>query len=220
MDREIVKRLAVMQRDIDDIKSSIRLLLGLSDSEAKRELQKTLDSESKKITYELTDGTRSAHDIAKITGTSISTIHRWWRDWSRDGLIRESFKNGRVERKRIFSLEDLGINVPDISFFSRKDTGADYAINKDQLRTVLRNYEMFRDPSQLAKLAERVFDRRYLFSSGEDLIEKVTETFFDSPKRSQLIFIQALRDEARTTSSSFAEYLEKWERNIRGEDRI
>jgi len=72
-----------------------------------------LRSESERLVYEYSDGDRSVRDIEATIGVSRSTVTRYWDKWQRLGIVEKSRKyEGRW--KRLCSLEDLGIDVPQL----------------------------------------------------------------------------------------------------------
>ena len=70
---------------------------------------KLLDSDEKKIVYEMTDGKNKREDIIKETGCSAGAISSWWIDWCSKGIL-EKIDGGRY--KKIISLAEIGIAVP------------------------------------------------------------------------------------------------------------
>lgn len=80
--------------------------------EVKGALIAALDTDQKKIIYQLSDGEKSSRDISKATGVSDRTVRNYWKIWSRIGIV-EAIKAGTRDRyERSFDLEDLGIEVP------------------------------------------------------------------------------------------------------------
>jgi len=74
-------------------------------------LVKELDSDAKKVDYEMTDGEKSRRDIALALGISDDNIQRWWEKWYELAVVRPSEKfKGRPQH--IVSLEDVGIKFP------------------------------------------------------------------------------------------------------------
>jgi DNA-binding MarR family transcriptional regulator len=73
-----------------------------------------LESPEEILAYHLSDGEKSGRDIAERTNVTQPTIGKWWKKWIAAG-IAEPISVQRGERaKRIFSLEDFGIEVPQI----------------------------------------------------------------------------------------------------------
>lgn len=79
----------------------------------KQVLETTLDSDTKKLIYELSDG-RSSSEIARTAMVSAQTVRNYWREWAVLG-IAETHPDYARRYHRIFSLMEVGINVPDIA---------------------------------------------------------------------------------------------------------
>lgn len=69
-----------------------------------------LDSDVKKLAYEMTDGDGSRRDIASALGISDDNVQNWWEKWYELAIVRPSNVKGRPQH--IVSLEDVGIKVP------------------------------------------------------------------------------------------------------------
>jgi len=52
--------------------------------------------------------------VAKFAGVSYVTVTKWWKIWGRAGLAEMMSAKGGERAKRIFSLDDFGIEVPKI----------------------------------------------------------------------------------------------------------
>ncbi len=73
-------------------------------------LADALKKDSEKLAYEYSDGRGSA-DVGKIAGVSDFAVRSYWKKWAALGIALPSKKfKGRYER--LFSLEDLGFEVP------------------------------------------------------------------------------------------------------------
>lgn len=87
---------------------------------AKNVLAGALTTGTHKLAYQLSDG-RSSAEVAKDCSVSSMTIINYWRRWYTLGIVKPSPKfKGRLER--IFSLEDLGIEIPAISVGTKAKT--------------------------------------------------------------------------------------------------
>ena len=74
-------------------------------------LLKELDSDTKKLAYEMTDGEKSRRDIASALGVSDDNIQTWWQRWYELAVVRPSKKfKGRPQH--VVSLENAGIKLP------------------------------------------------------------------------------------------------------------
>lgn len=79
---------------------------------ARAVLVSALTTDVHKLAYQLSDG-RSSAEVAKDCGVSGMTVTNYWKRWFTLGIARPSPKfKGRFER--IFSLEDLGVEIPSI----------------------------------------------------------------------------------------------------------
>lgn len=79
--------------------------------QVKKLLSDILSSDKEKIAYHYSDG-RDSRAVAKLAGIHFTTVATWWKKWERAG-IAEPIGAKRGERaRRIFSLEDFGIEVP------------------------------------------------------------------------------------------------------------
>ena len=71
-----------------------------------------LTSPEEKVAYESSDGEKTSREVAEMANVSQFTISKWWKAWIKAG-IAESISVQRGERaKRIFSLDDFGVEVP------------------------------------------------------------------------------------------------------------
>jgi len=75
-------------------------------------LVSALDTDQKKIVYNLSDGLRSTREIAGIAVVNEKTVRNHWSSWNKVGIV-EPLKAGTGERfKKSFHLEDFGIEIP------------------------------------------------------------------------------------------------------------
>jgi hypothetical protein len=71
-----------------------------------------LTSPEEKVAYQSSDGEKTSREVAEMANVSQFTISKWWKAWIKAG-ITESISVQRGERaKRIFSLDDFGIEIP------------------------------------------------------------------------------------------------------------
>jgi hypothetical protein len=80
--------------------------------EVKNVLLATLDTEQKRLIYNLSDGNNGSLDIAKVAGTSGTTVRRYWASWARQGIVEPLRVHGSERYKKSFELEDFGFTVP------------------------------------------------------------------------------------------------------------
>ncbi|GAH62867.1 unnamed protein product [marine sediment metagenome] len=71
-----------------------------------------LDTDVKKIAYELSDR-RSSSKIARVIDVTDQTIRNWWKKWAKRGLT-EVHPDYKMRFRKVFPLRDFGIEVPEI----------------------------------------------------------------------------------------------------------
>lgn len=91
------------------LREVVRWLRFQSLDKAKAAVAAMLDSDKKKLVFELTVPGASARSIAAKTGADRNAIARWWAAWYPAGIVT---KEGEGYR-RLFSLKELGIEVSD-----------------------------------------------------------------------------------------------------------
>ena len=79
---------------------------------AKGVLEAALDNDAKKSVYELSDG-KSSSAISKIVKVSDQTVRNYWKEWAVLG-IAEIHPGYKKRFRRVFSLKEVGIEVPQI----------------------------------------------------------------------------------------------------------
>jgi hypothetical protein len=100
-----------------EVVGSLRELLAWIKLEARpraaARLVEILDSAEKKLVYEYSNGTRGVREVGEITGVDKNVVLTWWKEW--DGLgIMEQATAWKGRRQRLVSLEDVGIEVPEL----------------------------------------------------------------------------------------------------------
>jgi len=216
-ENKITAILAKIQRDIEEIKKTMKLFLLQSGRKVGEELTKILDTPQKKIAYQLTDGVHSAHEISGIVGVSITSINRWWREWQRVGIVTRVKEKRRTRTQKNFSLEDMGVDVPDVSSLRSDQFEIGQIPNEEKLRIMLKDSSMFKNSVDLSGFGEKIFNRTFIWDNREDLIKDIVDSFYGSSKRTQMMFIQALRQRAKREESRFRDYFDSWEKHIKSE---
>jgi hypothetical protein len=82
--------------------------------EVKEALTSELDTDQKKLVYQLSDGSKTLAEINVATGVSTGAISRYWKKWANQGLGERTSVRGGERFTRAFDLEDFGISVPEI----------------------------------------------------------------------------------------------------------
>jgi hypothetical protein len=82
--------------------------------------------------YQASDGERSGREVGERANVGQTTVARWWKTWIRAG-IAEPVSVQRGERaKRIFSLDDFGIEVPQASTIEERDVIDTQTLNSEE----------------------------------------------------------------------------------------
>jgi hypothetical protein len=106
-------------REIEILEEILRWIKVTSIPQVKKLLLDLLQSDEEKIAYHRSNG-RSSREVARFAGVRHGAIAKWWKIWIRAG-IAESISVRRGKRaKRIFSLEDFGIEVPSLKKIKHK----------------------------------------------------------------------------------------------------
>ena len=102
----------------EEILKVLKEILKWTKFQAWRKVKELLLSELKdekmKIIYHSSDG-KSTREIEKITGVGHSTIHNYWKRWSKVPIVEPIIVKGKVRYKKMFELEDFGIEVTKLS---------------------------------------------------------------------------------------------------------
>ncbi len=82
-------------------------------SKVKEVLLAELQDEKSILIYHLSDG-KSSREIAKKVGTTHPTVLNHWKRWSRIPLVEPIIVRGKIRYRKMFELEDFGIEIPNI----------------------------------------------------------------------------------------------------------
>ena len=76
-------------------------------------LSEALNDDISKLVYHYSDG-RSSREVAKKVSISHTQVTKYWKKWAKLGIV-EPISAPRAPRyKKLFSLEDVGIEIPNI----------------------------------------------------------------------------------------------------------
>ena len=101
------------QNDNETLKEILKWIKFQGVLKAKEVLQSTLTKDIEKIIYECSDG-RGSQEIAKLVNVSHATIFNYWKKWFAIGIVEPISVKGGVRYKKVFSLQDFGIELPQI----------------------------------------------------------------------------------------------------------
>ena len=79
----------------------------------KKLLLEILASPKERVAYQLSDG-RTSRKVAKEADVGYSTVTLWWKRWVKAGIAEPISASGGQRAKRVFSLDDFGVEVPEI----------------------------------------------------------------------------------------------------------
>jgi transposase-like protein len=96
---------------IEILEEMLRWTRVTSIPQVKQLLLETLPSAKEKTAYHYSDG-RDSRAISRATGVPFSTVARWWKRWIRAGIAEPVGAKRGDRAKRVFSLEDFGIEIP------------------------------------------------------------------------------------------------------------
>lgn len=87
----------------------------------KKLLLEILTSPEERIAYQSSNG-EGSKEVAKLANMSHVTVTSWWKKWVKAGIAEPLSVKGGKRAKRVFSLEDFGIEVSIIDK-TRKEEG-------------------------------------------------------------------------------------------------
>lgn len=82
--------------------------------EVRTVLMGVLDTDQKRLIYNLSDGELGTIEIGKISKSSDSTVRRCWESWERLGIVEPLAVRGGIRYKKAFELQDFGFIIPQI----------------------------------------------------------------------------------------------------------
>ena len=102
---------------LEDIHNDLHEILKWMKISGIRELTSVLKGQfkddSKKMIYQLSDGTKGTRKIAEIVGNvTHTTVFNYWKFWEKIGLGEPVAVKGGTRFKRLFDLTDFGVKVP------------------------------------------------------------------------------------------------------------
>ncbi len=80
----------------------------------KEVLDSAVNTDQKKVVYQLSDGSKPSLEIGRLAKCSDQTVRNYWKAWLKQGLGDTVSVRGGDRFKRAFDLEDFGIEVPPV----------------------------------------------------------------------------------------------------------
>ncbi len=99
--------------EVEVLKEILKWIKFSGMKQAKTTLEEVLDTDQKKLAYQLSDRTRTTREVAGLAGFgSKTTVADMWKAWYRLGLGETTSVRGGDRFMRSFDLSDFGIAVP------------------------------------------------------------------------------------------------------------
>ena len=114
------------EKSLEEIAAALRELVkwtrfaGLR--QVKEVLLTALDNDQRRLIYHVSDGELGSVSIAKLAGTSDRSVRRYWESWAKLGLMEVVRVRGGDRYKRLFELDDVGIEIPDAPVLINHDS--------------------------------------------------------------------------------------------------
>jgi len=89
--------------------------------EIKPILESVLNTDDKKIVYQLSDG-KSKPEIAKMSQVSADTVKSYWRNWRKVGITKSQSFSGGPRQIRLFDLEDFNLLSESVNENTKKES--------------------------------------------------------------------------------------------------
>ena len=94
------------------LKEILKWIKVTSFNQVKDILNSILDTDSKKLIYQLSDGKLTSTEIIKKAKASSTTITKYWKEWEKSGIGESKSAQGGIRFVRSFDLTSFGIVVP------------------------------------------------------------------------------------------------------------
>lgn len=109
-----VKKMSEKNRTIELLEELVKWTKVTSIPKVKKLLLEILSSPKEKNAYQSSDGKKSSKEVASLANVSYVTVTLWWKKWIKAGIAEAVSAKGGKRARRVFSLDDFGIEVPAI----------------------------------------------------------------------------------------------------------
>lgn len=99
------------QRVVEILEELLKWMRFSSLPGVRKTLLDLLPTDEHKIAYQNSDG-KGSEEVAKLAGVGASSIQRWWKQWIKARIAEPSSVRGGERAKRVFSLDEVGIEIP------------------------------------------------------------------------------------------------------------
>ena len=107
-----MKKVSEKDRTIELLEELVKWTKVTSIPKVKKLLLEILSSPEEKIAYQLSEGKKTVKQAAKQVNAATGTISGWWKKWIKAGIAEPIPVSGGTRARRVFSLDDFGIEVP------------------------------------------------------------------------------------------------------------
>ena len=87
----------------------VRLTRILSYPTIKQLLETALDTDSKRMVYDLTDGKNGVKAIQEATSVNVRYVSEWWQEWEKLGIVEQCPDSPKGRRHKLLDLDAFGI---------------------------------------------------------------------------------------------------------------
>lgn len=118
-----MKKVSEKDRTIELLEELVKWTKVTSIPRVRDLLLEILRSPEERIAYHSSDGEKTSREVGRISNVSHMTVANWWKTWIRAGIAESVSVRGGERAKRIFSLDDFGIEVPPIRKTRKEGVG-------------------------------------------------------------------------------------------------
>jgi hypothetical protein len=105
------KQVSKEDKIIELLEELVKWVKVTSITKVKEVLIGVLKSPEEIVAYQSSDG-RASGEVSKEANVSYVTVTLWWKNWIKAGIAEPISARGGQRAKRVFSLDDFGIEVP------------------------------------------------------------------------------------------------------------
>ena len=103
-------QLQILNQIASSLSEMVRLTRVMAYPAVREVLATTLDTDQKRLVYDLLDGERKIMTIQSLSGVNASYVSQWGQEWEKMGIVEPGARKGR--RRKCFDLSMFGIQVP------------------------------------------------------------------------------------------------------------
>lgn len=107
-----VTQLQVLLQIASYLQELVNLTRVMSYPTIKEILETALDTDQKRLVYDLLDGDKKMVTIQQLSGVNISNISQWGQEWEKIGIVEPGTRKGR--RRKCFELSMFGLSAPEV----------------------------------------------------------------------------------------------------------